>query len=284
MTIDRCGWSDLPTGECEHCNPGPRESVLNVDEDPEQEAQRVLIAALLGRRGLHVVHPIAHQDPALIVGARVMHATPTELLDYVIALCDPTRHGEEYLTPVRNPDGSTTFVKQRHRTTSQPLLEQLWAAVEASGSTEGGQRSFESKPSARLDAADAATDIDKGVFGWLTRLGHRPDVMNDTIAALRHLGALAAGVDHDTHRLIESDIRSWWVRARVLTGWDSPAWRPNNTCPLCGVKGGLRIRLDHHSATCVECRQTWDPATIGLLADHIRTENHEDGETVTDVG
>ncbi|WP_157432593.1 hypothetical protein [Aeromicrobium sp. Root472D3] len=65
----------------------------------------------------------------------------------------------------------------------------------------------------------------------------------------------------------------------MLTGWDSPAWRPNNTCPLCGVKGGLRIRLDHHTGTCMDCRQTWDPSTIGLLADHIRVENHEDEET-----
>ncbi|KQX76046.1 hypothetical protein [Aeromicrobium sp. Root472D3] len=88
----------------------------------------------------------------------------TDLIDYVSALCDATRHGEAYLSSQRNPDGSTTFVTQRHRTTSPPLLEQLWATVEASGSTEGGQRSFASKPSARLDAIDAATDIEHGVF------------------------------------------------------------------------------------------------------------------------
>jgi hypothetical protein len=278
---DRCPWSDLPRAECDHCNPGERPC-----RDRGEQLLRDIFGNAHERPMAHmrVVHPVAHQAPTPIVGARQLVDTPTDLIDYVIALCDPTRHGEEYLTPSRNSDGTTTFVKQRHRTTSPPLLEQLWATVEASGSAEGGQRSFASKPSARLDAIDAANDIEHGVFGWLTRLGHRPDNQDDTIAALRHLGALAAGTDHDTHRVIESDVRSWWVRARVLTGWDSPAWRPNNTCPLCGVKGGLRIRLDHHSGTCVECRQTWDPTTIGLLADHIRTENHEDDEAAAEVG
>lgn len=268
MTDNLCPWSDLPTDQCDHCRPASTATPLpRSAETPRVRA-----------RGLRVVHPIAHQTPTPITGARPLADTPTDLIDYITALCDPTTHGEAYLTPNRNNDGSTTFITQRHRTTSPPLLEQLWATVEASGSTEGGQRSFASKPSARLDAIDAANDIEAGVFAWLTRLGHRPDDMGDTLAAVRHLGALAAGVDRDTHRVIESDVRSWWVRARVLTGWDSPAWRPNNTCPLCGVKGGLRVRLDHHSATCTECRQTWDPSTIGLLADHIRAENHEDDE------
>lgn len=282
-TPDRCDWSDLPVAECDHCHPGPRDRRPRTGATVQAELIAEAAQLAFGRR-LRVVHPVAHQAAADLVGARQMVDTPTELLDYVIALCDPTHHGEAYLTPLRNSDGTTTFVTQRHRTTSPPLLEQLWGAVEASGSAEGGQRSFESKPSARLDAADAANDIDNGVFKWLTKLGHRPDTMNDTIAALRHLGALAAGQGHDTHRLIESDVRSWWVRARVLTGWDSPAWRPNNTCPLCSVKGGLRIRLDHHTATCVECRCTWDPSTIGLLADHIRVENHEDEEVAGEVG
>jgi hypothetical protein len=263
---DLCPWSDLPRHMCDHCKTGDT-AAAPVGEPLYDPPSRV---------GLRVVHPIAHQAPKPTTAARTLVDTPTDLIDYVIALCDPTTHGEAYLTPHRNSDGSTTFVTQRHRTTSPPLLEQLWATVEASGSSEGGQRSFSSKPSARLDAIDAANDVEREVFAWLTRLGHRPDDMTDTIAAVRRLGSLAAGADQDTHRLIESDVRSWWVRARVLTGWDSPAWRPNNTCPLCGVKGGLRIRLDHHSATCVECRQTWDPATIGLLADHIRVENHED--------
>jgi hypothetical protein len=277
----RCDWSDLPTTDCDHCHPGerPRQPRTGATAHAEILAEAAAdLAQILTRSRMRVVHPVAHQAPTVIVGARQLVDTPVDLVDYVTALCDPTHHAEAYLTPLRNADGTTTFVTQRHRTTSPPLLEQLWATVEASGSAEGGQRSFASKPSARLDAIDAANDVEHQVFGWLTRLGHRPDGMDDTIAAVRHLGALAAGTDRDTHELIESDVRSWWIRARVLTGWDSPAWRPNNTCPLCAVKGGLRIRLDHHSGTCVECRATWSPDNIGLLADHIRVENDEDGQ------
>jgi hypothetical protein len=75
---------------------------------------------------------------------------------------------------------------------------------------------------------------------------------------------------------VERDIRRWWTQARIVTGWDSPAWRPDNTCPLCGVRGGLRVKLADQSGFCTECGETWTPETIALLADHIRSENAED--------
>lgn len=71
--------------------------------------------------------------------------------------------------------------------------------------------------------------------------------------------------------------------ATPLTGWDSPAWRPDNTCPLCSKHGGLRVRADATGATCVECGEAWDEAAIGLLAEHIRRENHDE-ESSSEAG
>lgn len=75
---------------------------------------------------------------------------------------------------------------------------------------------------------------------------------------------------------IERDVRRWWTQARIVSGWDSAAWRPANTCPACEQRGGLRVRLAAEAALCIECRETWDSTTIGLLAEHIRAENFED--------
>lgn len=256
---DLCPWSDLPRHTCAHCLGQHDAATPPLPERP----------------ALRVVHPVAPQAPARRVRARHLDDVLVTLHDYVTALCDATVHREPFQTLHTNADGSHTWVTERHRTTSPPLLQQLWSAIQASGSAESGARSFASKPSARLDAIDAAADIEHGVHQWLARLGvaDSHDAYPDLIVALRHLGSLAAaGGAPDLLR----DVRGWWVRARVLTGWDSPAWRPDNTCPLCGVRGSLRVKLDARSATCVDCHEAWWPETIGLLADHIRMENHED--------
>lgn len=71
---------------------------------------------------------------------------------------------------------------------------------------------------------------------------------------------------------IEADVRGWWRQARIISGWDSPTYRPFATCPVCSKRSGLRINLAAQTAVCVECRTVWEPATIGLLAEHVRLE------------
>ena len=83
-----------------------------------------------------------------------------------------------------------------------------------------------------------------------------------------------------TSHHIEADVRSWWRQARIIAGWDSPTYRPRATCPVCSNRSGLRINLGAHTGVCVECRTVWEPATIGLLAEHIRRE--VEGETQAD--
>lgn len=76
---------------------------------------------------------------------------------------------------------------------------------------------------------------------------------------------------------LEHAVRRWWRQARITVGWDEVPYKPWNTCPVCGVKGGLRVKLEIQSAFCVDCRSDWDSSQIGLLADHIRAENLEEG-------
>lgn len=75
-----------------------------------------------------------------------------------------------------------------------------------------------------------------------------------------------------TDHHVEADVRRWWRQARIISGWDSPTYRPYASCPSCSNRKGLRINLTAHSAVCVECRNVWGPETIGLLAEHIRAE------------
>lgn len=73
---------------------------------------------------------------------------------------------------------------------------------------------------------------------------------------------------------LENDVRRWWYQARIIAGWDQAAWvLKRNTCPVCDERGKLRVRLD--SALCVECRTVWPPDQLGLLAEHIRSENKD---------
>ncbi len=66
-----------------------------------------------------------------------------------------------------------------------------------------------------------------------------------------------------------------------MTGWQSPLYQPHAPCPHCDQRGTLRVNLARQSAFCTTktwspergehlwCA-TWNPATIGVLADHIR--------------
>lgn len=192
-----------------------------------------------------------------------------QLADYIRELTEPHTHTEPYT--IRERGGWTN---RRHVTRAPALLAQLWANDIPSGAAEEGPRAgFGSKPAARLDALDTAARIDLEANRWITDLGETAPL--DTVRALRRLHSLAVSADPVQRRAITHDAKRWWIRARVVTGWDSPAWTPDNTCPQCGERGTLRVRLADRIGMCTEdgCRATWDPQTIGLLADHIRAES-----------
>lgn len=195
---------------------------------------------------------------------------PMELADYVRELTEPHTHAEHY--QVRR---GRTWYGANHVTKVAPLLTQLWANDTPSQATETGTRpGFGSKPAARLDALDTAARIDVEAHRWVTDLGEQART-TDTIDLIRQLHGLSASAHGVTRKAIERDVRRWWTQARIVTGWDSPAWSPDNTCPQCGERGTLKIRLGDQIGMCTNdaCRVTWDETTIGLLADHIRAES-----------
>lgn len=195
-----------------------------------------------------------------------------DLHDMIRELTQPTHHRELYMRK-RKP--------RYHVTSNPPLLHQLdESAMPSNNRIDGAGTVAGSKPSASLDAIDTANRINTQALAWTQTLGL--DTTGTTLDHIRRLAptATASHCHQPNPRngcCPHHDIRRWWTWARITTGWDQPAWQPDNTCPVCAKRGSLRIRLDEKLATCIDdnCRATWDQTTIGLLAQHIRTENGE---------
>lgn len=202
-----------------------------------------------------------------------------KLTDAVNELTQPRTH-REGLSPDQAPLHARTR-KPIHGavvTTVLSLLDQLELAVEPSGSTSAGHRVPGSTPAARMDAINALLVIDTEVS---QAVGVYLDEERPTIAAnLRALVGLACELGPLDQKDLARMAGRWHTMAAIVTGWEVPPRRLHNTCPLCAAKGSLRIRVDVNSGSgtglCVECQETWDEATIGLLAEHIRAENGED--------
>lgn len=196
-----------------------------------------------------------------------------ELADYVRELTEPHTHVETYQTKSITGPG---FIDARHITHVPSLLTQLWDNDVPSTAAETGPRpGFQSKPAARLDALDTAVRIDLEASRWVRDMGENDP--SDTSDCIRLLHSLLRSADPVVRREVAHDVRRWWTQARIVTGWDSPAWTPDNTCPQCGERGTLKVRLIERLGMCVNdpCRATWDPSTIGVLAEHIRVESEE---------
>jgi hypothetical protein len=203
------------------------------------------------------------------------------LLDDARLLTDTRAHLEPYAVH----DAHGTLVTRRHRTTVPGLLDQLDAAVEPSRSSAGaGARpGYGSSPAARLEALDVRAGIAGEVAEWLEWLRERPRPhAADGIGVLL---AAAGTLDDEALERLAGAVRSWRIRAAVVTGWEAPAVRLHNTCPACPAdeesgattrRGRLRIRVEALCAACSVCGATWDESTIGVLAEHIRAENNDE--------
>jgi hypothetical protein len=147
-----------------------------------------------------------------------------------------------------------------------------------------------SKPATRLEAIDMLALIDFESGDWLYRLGSTTPT--ETVRRLQRLHGLYPSLPPcggTTHRRgvagwccrrgwLEHDVKRWWQQARITTGWDMPAFKPNAACPVCEAMGTLRVKVD--GALCVEpkCRTTWDATQVGLLGEHVRLELEKDDE------
>lgn len=199
-----------------------------------------------------------------------------DMHDLITELTKRHVHREKYT--VR--ENGTWWTKD-HVTRVPALIEQLQTGT-PTGTGDGALKGFESRPAAWLECIDTLVRIDLECSRWVKDLGEDDDEI-DTAKLLRKLYGLYPsapkcrrthpGTDCCSRHAIEADVRRWWLQARIITGWETSAWRPANTCPACSARGKLRVRFSPQGAFCVECRTTWDELTIGLLAEHIRTEN-----------
>lgn len=285
----RCEITQMPLGECAGacCRPDLKQY------KPVAEVWMRVTEAAPTRPVVPTRHDIrANNIHALfqVVGGR--RGKP-DVVDMVRELCEPSSHREFY-RPERGAKKSDRGQHRYHVTVTPPLLAQLYLSVAPLGSVEAGAVTpATSRPAARIDAIDTANRIDDEATRWLEQLDA---VAVAPLDRIRKLGSLVPSLErcHRRHPFrndagtvtcctahqLEAALGRWWTWARVVTGWDMPAWQPDNTCPLCGVRGSIRVRVVEQLASCVNdaCRESWDDTTIGLLADHIRHENREDEE------
>jgi 5-methylcytosine-specific restriction endonuclease McrA len=206
-----------------------------------------------------------------------------DVIDMIAELVDRHQHREHYTL-----DESVLGYQlgRDHVVRAPSLLAQL---EHANPSGEGEERSgggYESRPPARIEALDTFMLIDQEASRWV-RDWKIDDAGLSTIECVRKVGALLPQMDRcHRHKPLrkagavtccewhsaEHDVRRWWAQARIVAGWDVPAWRPDATCPLCEERGTLRVRFLSKVAVCTSCREIWDPSTISLLADHIREQ------------
>lgn len=178
-----------------------------------------------------------------------------------------------------------TWYGEEHVTDVPSLLQQLQHASPSGQVEQRDDAGYASRPAARLEALDTMLRIDQEAARWV-RGGHddpgdrldpktgRAVTCSGTLACIL-LHSLTPALPDATRRAVTRDVRRWWTLARIATGWDSPAWRPDNTCPMCGERRTLQITLVAELAVCSydACRETWDRSSLGLLADHIRSES-----------
>lgn len=277
-TETRCEWSTSWPWECDHCKPFPAPALLPsvAPAAPMRVAHPVRIRPAT---------PTPPTSPARDIERK--HLREASTADLVVDLVEHTTHHEPYTIQRRNPDGTHTLVTERWATTNPPLLEQLGTAVSQSAAVEEGPRAgFASKPAARIDAIDALARITRDVERWLLLLSLPVPYVRGAYGAAEvdlmvGVRRVAAAVSLDDR--IARDVRSWWIVARTVTGWDSAAWRPRVACPNCEYVGDLRIRLDVKTAVCVNCWAEWDETTIGILADHISAEERKTAQEAAEA-
>lgn len=195
--------------------------------------------------------------------------TALDIHDMVEQLVSSHTHREPYAH--RNGTQLAIFT---HLTMVPPLIDQLDDHDTGAKGDVGGSAGYSSRPAASIECIDTLMFIDDEAARWVRKLGE--DDPGDTKACIRRVHALHASQDAATKADIERAVKRWWSQARITSGWDSPAWRPDNTCPVCEVRRSLRIKLADQMGFCVECRSLWTTEEIGLLADWIRLENAED--------
>jgi hypothetical protein len=149
------------------------------------------------------------------------------------------------------------------------LIDQLRTASTWRVGATGAKGTWESRPTAALEAIDAVKQIGAEVEEFVRTTLHAVPTSVD--ADLRHIARrVSTLVDEDLQLLVRL-VRSWWTSAQLLSGITEPPLTPHVRCPLCNEQDSIRARPDAAGdaiamARCRKCGGTWDESTIGLLS------------------
>lgn len=204
----------------------------------------------------------------------------SRMLADIAETADALTDSSQHLEPIYTTDGSRNRkLTHVHRVTLPGLLAQVHDLFEpGSKSEDSGSSTPSSRPPLNVEAASLHLQVTLAVTRWCWSLGLE---IRDTVESnIRALVGAAASMDSDTQDALLSEMRSWRRRSAILTGWQTPPWRPRCSCPVCGTVGTLVVRLDLREAYCsswepqtqTQCEGWWDEETIGVLADHVRAE------------
>ena len=193
-------------------------------------------------------------------------------------LCNPIRTVERIQEPDqhRHVRGRRGRAPRRIWTAVFPsLLEQLAQAVVPGESFADPDMPAGVKPSgkpgprepARLEAIARLLAIEAAAAAWCVRGGI--SLRDRPAANILALVGAAGRASSETQQTLLLDMRGWHTWAAVASGWQRPDDAPRGTCPACGARNTIRVRLAAQRAFCAACGAWWDEASIGILAAHI---------------
>jgi hypothetical protein len=193
-------------------------------------------------------------------------------------------HREHYTTDLI----AGTRWSRNHTTRVPSLLAQLEHSMPSSQGESSGARGFESRPAARLEALDALIRIDRDSADWCVVLDPDRAVPSSTAGGVVRLGSLLprverchrakAGAEGPGDRLLS--VASGGVGHPVVVGaGPDPGWVGFAGVAAARVVPAVWDSRGRCGSGCRRtwgrartCRETWDPSTIGVLAEHIRVE------------
>lgn len=198
----------------------------------------------------------------------------TNLLDQIIDTADTLTEPHINREPYTVWTGSRHRQIRHHITVQHGLLKQLYHAAIIPTCTTNDEPSSSipgSRPPLEVEALSRHDQITAAVLGWCATLGLTPRTNPES--NIRAVAAAAGRLDEPQQKTLHAELRRWTGWCRVYLGLEHIRRIPGTRCPLtdCGTLGTLRINLTTSHGLCTTCGATWNHDTIGVLAEHIKT-------------
>ena len=201
-----------------------------------------------------------------------------QIRDYADELTEPHVNRERYEIWT----GSRHRKVHHHVTVQHGLLQQLYRAAvlptEAAIDEPGGGIPA-SRPPLELEGLSRYDQIETGAVRWCLDLELQTRATAES--NIRALVGAAGNLDDQQQKALYADLRRWVGWCRVYLGLEQVRRIPGVRCPIsaCIQLGTLRINLTTSHGLCTACGATWDRDTIGVLAEHIKTNRPRAAES-----